>query len=102
MIGGAYGGKARITGHVAAAAAVAAHKLNKSVRLVMDIQSNMEILGKRHPYYCKYRAGADENNKLSYVDMTIYSDSGFSFFDDTSFLAAQYAKVLFKSNICTD
>ena len=37
----------KITGHVAAAAAIAANKLKKSVRLVMDIQSNMEVLGKR-------------------------------------------------------
>ena len=42
----------------------------------------------------QYKAGADENNKLAYVEMTIYSDSGFSFFEDTSSYAAHYAKVL--------
>jgi xanthine dehydrogenase molybdopterin-binding subunit B len=31
-VGGAYGGKTRITGHVAAATAVAATKLNRPVR----------------------------------------------------------------------
>ena len=41
----------------------------------------------------QYKAGADENNKLAYVEMTIYSDSGFSFFEDTSSYAAHYAKV---------
>ena len=47
----------------------------------------------RHPYLAQYKAGADENNKLAYVEMTIYSDSGFSFFEDTSSYAAHYAKV---------
>ena len=42
-VGGAYGGKTRITGHVAAAAAIAANKLKLPVRIVMDLQSNMEV-----------------------------------------------------------
>ena len=41
----------------------------------------------------QYKAGADENNKLAYVEVTIYSDSGFSFFEDTSSYAAHYAEV---------
>ena len=42
-VGGAYGGKARIAGHVAGAAAIAANKLKRPVRLVMDIET-MKIL----------------------------------------------------------
>ena len=37
--------------------------------MVMDLKTNMEILGKRLPYLVKYKAGMDENNKLMGVDM---------------------------------
>ena len=95
-LGGAYGGKTRTTGHVAAAAAIAAAKINKPVRLVMDLRSNFEVLGRRHPYLCKYKAGVDANGALQFVDMTIISDSGFSTFEDTASLALQFAKVNMK------
>ena len=95
-LGGAYGGKTRITGHVAAAAAIAAQKFEKPIRLVMDIESNMAILGKRHPYLCQYKAGVDENHKLTYVTMSIYSDSGFSVFEDLSSYTQMHIQVSIK------
>ena len=94
-LGGAYGGKASLPGHVSAAAAVAAAKLKRPVRLVMDLKSNMEILGMRHAFLTKYRAGVDEEGSLLFVSMTIYSDSGFSYAGDTSGLAKMHAKVTF-------
>ena len=97
-MGGAYGGKTRITGHMAAAAAVAATKVKKPVRLIMDLQSNMEILGKRHPFLCKYSAGVDESTKtVQFVSLNIFSDSGFSFYEDTSNLAEMWAKNCYQS-----
>lgn len=91
-VGGAFGGKTRIASYVAAAAAVAANKMSKPVRLVMDIQSNLAVLGKRHPFLVKYKSGADEQGKLQFVSMTIYSDSGYSVFEDTSGLAVWFGK----------
>ena len=93
-LGGAYGGKASLPGHVSAAAAVAAAKLKRPVRLVMDLKSNMEMLGMRHAFLTKYRAGVDEEGSLLFVSMTIYSDSGFSYAGDTSALAKMTAKVI--------
>ena len=92
-VGGAYGGKTRISGHIAAAAAVATAKLNRPVRLIMDLQSNMEVLGRRHPFLCRYKAGVDESGVAQFVGMDIYSDSGFSFYEDTSGFAELHAKV---------
>jgi xanthine dehydrogenase/oxidase len=40
---------------VSAAAAIAAHKVNKPVRVVLDLRSNMEMFGKRLPYMGKYK-----------------------------------------------
>ncbi len=59
-MGGAYGAKGRPPAHVAAAAAIAASKLNKPVRLIMDIKSNMELMGKRFPYLAKYNVSLEE------------------------------------------
>ena len=39
---------------VATACAVAAHKLRKPVRLIMGLQDNMEMVGKRNPYLFNY------------------------------------------------
>ena len=41
--------------YVAGASAVAANKLNKPVRLIVDLQSCMRMFGKRLPYYAKYQ-----------------------------------------------
>ena len=92
-VGGGYGGKVNNSGRIAAAAAVAAVKLDRPVRLVLDLKSNMEVLGRRHPFMAKYKAGADESGILQFVDLDIYSDSGFSFYDDTVDLAIYFAKV---------
>ena len=60
--------------------------------MVMDLKTNMEMLGKRLPYLIKYKAGVDENNKLMGVDMKMYCDSGYSFSESTAEGAAVYAK----------
>ena len=53
-LGGGYGAKLLKPNYVAAACAVAAHKLRLPVRLVLDLQTNMELLGKRSPYLLQY------------------------------------------------
>lgn len=53
-LGGAYGGKITQPSHVAGACAVAAQKTQKPVRLILDLQTNMEMLGKRCPYRFEY------------------------------------------------
>ena len=63
------------------------------IRLIMDLQSNMEVLGKRHPFLLRYKAGVDETGVAQFISMDIFSDSGFSFYDDTSNLAELHARV---------
>ena len=59
------GGKISQPNNVAAACAVAATKLRRPVRIVMDIRTNMEMLGKRLPYLVQYTAGVNTDNKLT-------------------------------------
>ncbi|XP_059083877.1 uncharacterized protein LOC131881124 isoform X2 [Tigriopus californicus] len=77
-LGGAYGGKITLPNAIATACAVAAEKVRKPVRLTLDLQSNMELLGKRSPYLFEYSASVDESNKLVDVTSNIYADVGFS------------------------
>ena len=53
-LGGAYGAKIRMQNCGAAAATVAAGKLGRPVRLWMNLEDNMRILGKRNPYMMNY------------------------------------------------
>jgi xanthine dehydrogenase/oxidase len=46
-IGGAYGSKVSRNSLVSVACAVAAQILNRPVRLIMSLESNMEAIGKR-------------------------------------------------------
>ena len=91
-LGGGFGGKISQPNNVAAACAVAAAKLRRPVRMVMDLKTNMEMLGKRLPYLVKYKAVVDEDNRLTGVDMKLYCDSGYSFSESTADGAAVYAK----------
>jgi len=117
-MGGAYGGKARPTAHVAAVAALAAYRLNQPVRLIMDLKSNMELMGKRFPYLTKYQvipffhqpnsiflidkflffqAGATTDGRLMFVSANIYCDCGFTYNEATSYAAAAFAKNCYTS-----
>ena len=53
-MGGAYGGKLAYCSPVAASAALAAVKLNRPVRIVLDVETNMEMFGGRLPYLVEY------------------------------------------------
>jgi xanthine dehydrogenase molybdopterin-binding subunit B len=53
-LGGSYGAKATRAALVAAACAVGAHVTNRPVRLILDLETNMEMIGKRLPYSGKY------------------------------------------------
>lgn len=77
-IGGGYGGKCTPAFFVAAATAVAAWKVNKPVRFVMDLKSNMNFIGKREPYLFKYKAGVDADNTLQYVEADIFANCGWT------------------------
>ncbi|WAR06104.1 XDH-like protein [Mya arenaria] len=54
-LGGSFGGKENRSANLAMAAAVAAYKFKKPVRLVLPREVDMEITGKRHPFYAKYK-----------------------------------------------
>ena len=54
-LGGSYGGKISRSTLVAVACAIAATELSKPVRIALDLDTNMALVGGRLPYYCKYK-----------------------------------------------
>ena len=96
-LGGAFGGKISQANIPAAACAVAANKLNRPVRLRMDLRTNMEMLGKRLPYLVRYKASVDKAGKMKSVKMKIFCDSGYSYNESTSDTAASFARNVYLS-----
>ncbi|WP_192349910.1 molybdopterin cofactor-binding domain-containing protein [Algoriphagus sp. Y33] len=62
QLGGGYGGKTEQAKFVAAPVAVAAHKLNRPIRLVMKREHDTAMIGKRHGYYGQYQIAVDQGN----------------------------------------
>ena len=94
-LGGAYGAKVVLTLHVVSAAAVAANKLNRPIRLWMNLEDNMRMLGKRNFYLMDYRMGLT-TGKIVGLESSIYSNSGWNFNDGDSATAAIYSQSCYK------
>ncbi|XP_059474057.1 uncharacterized protein LOC132195836 [Neocloeon triangulifer] len=77
-LGGAYGAKISRPAQIAAACALAADKLGKPVRIVMNLGSNMEAMGKRLPYVHNYEVGVDVNGKIEYINSVCNMDCGYT------------------------
>ena len=54
-LGGSYGAKISLPNQLVTAAAVAANKLGKPVRLWLPLEDNMKLFGKRNTYVFDYK-----------------------------------------------
>ncbi|XP_077304768.1 aldehyde oxidase-like [Lithobates pipiens] len=77
-IGGAFGGKIMKTAYIGAIAAVAAKKLKKPVRCILERSEDMLITGGRHPYLAKYKVGYMNDGRIVAADVNLYSNGGCS------------------------
>ncbi len=78
-IGGGYGGKATPAFFVAISTAVASWTVNRPVRFVMDLKSNMAFTGLREPYVANYKAEVDPTTqKLNHIEVTFHADCGWT------------------------
>ena len=77
-MGGGFGGKESRFSLVALPCALAAHKLERPVRCMLDRDEDMTITGGRHPFYAKYRVGCTEEGRLHACTVQIYNNGGCS------------------------
>jgi xanthine dehydrogenase/oxidase len=86
-LGGGFGGKETRSLFYCAAVAVAADKLKRPVRLVLERDVDMCNSGQRHAFWAKYKAAASKDGKLQALDIEIYANAGFSEDLSTSILS---------------
>lgn len=77
-MGGGFGGKESQSALWAAAAAVAAFRLKRPVKLRADRDDDMMVTGKRHCFYYEYEAGYDDSGRLTAVRVEMVLRAGYS------------------------
>ncbi len=75
-MGGGFGGKESRGSLVALPAAVAAYRLQRPVRCMLDRDEDMIITGNRHPFFAQYKVGFKSNGQLMALDVKLYNNSG--------------------------
>lgn len=75
-MGGGFGGKESRTTILSTVVAVAANKLKRPVRCMLDRDEDMLITGGRHPFYGKYKVGFLSSGKVVALDVSYYSNTG--------------------------
>ena len=77
-MGGGFGGKETQAGHLAVWASIAAHKLQRPIKLRLDRDDDFMVTGKRHPFAYEYEAGFDDTGRLTALKVMMAANCGFS------------------------
>ncbi len=77
-MGGGFGGKESQSGLFACVAAVAAHKLQRPVKLRLDRDDDFLITGRRHCFWYEYEVGYDDEGRVLGAEITMVSRAGHS------------------------
>ncbi|CAF1074303.1 unnamed protein product, partial [Brachionus calyciflorus] len=96
QLGGGFGGKITRPNLIASAGAVAAHHLRRPVKIHLDLNDCMDIMGKRPTWFAKYKVGFDKNGKLNGIDYDWYSNPGFTANGSFAFLCYDFFDSAYK------
>lgn len=94
-LGGGFGGKESRSISVALPVALAAHRLRRPVRCMLDRDEDMMITGTRHPFLFKYKIGFTKQGLLTACDIECYNNAGWSM--DLSFSVLERAMYHFEN-----
>ncbi|KAI5635560.1 molybdopterin-binding domain of aldehyde dehydrogenase domain-containing protein [Phthorimaea operculella] len=78
-MGGGFGGKESRGMLVSLPVALAAHKLQRPVRCMLDRDEDMIMTGTRHPFLIKYKVAVSKEGKIQGANVYIYNNGGYSF-----------------------
>ncbi len=77
-MGGGFGGKETQANPYAAVAAVAAKLTGQAVRIKLPRPIDMQLTGKRHPFFARFEAGFDDDGVLHALKAELFADGGWS------------------------
>jgi CO/xanthine dehydrogenase Mo-binding subunit len=75
-VGGGFGGKEHYPDVLATAAAVAARKTGRPVRIVLDRAEDLRVTCKRHPSRIRFRTALDDRGAILGMEIDIVLDAG--------------------------
>uniref|UniRef100_A0A8B9W2H2 Xanthine dehydrogenase n=1 Tax=Anas zonorhyncha TaxID=75864 RepID=A0A8B9W2H2_9AVES len=75
-MGGGFGGKETRSTILTTAVSVAAFKIGRPVRCMLDRDEDMLISGGRHPFLGRYKVGFMKNGKVKSLEVSYYSNGG--------------------------
>ncbi|XP_055386170.1 xanthine dehydrogenase [Condylostylus longicornis] len=94
-LGGGFGGKETRGVLVALPVALAAYKLKRPIRCMLDRDEDMLITGTRHPFLFKYKVACTKEGKLLGIEIEIFNNAGWS--ADLSFAVLDRAMTHFEN-----
>ncbi|KAF8655092.1 hypothetical protein HU200_061223 [Digitaria exilis] len=77
-VGGGFGGKAFRSFQVATAAALCAYKLRRPVRMFLNRNTDMVMIGGRHPVKANYSVGFKSNGEITALHLELLINAGIS------------------------
>lgn len=99
-IGGGYGGKASRAVQVACACALACHLTKRPVRLVMTIETNMAVVGKRYGVVSNYKAEVTPEGRILRLHNEFLHDAGCNSNEAPDFMQGYYGNCYNKDVWC--
>lgn len=96
-LGGGYGAKISRQTQVACAAALACYKLNRPVRFILTIESNMTTVGKRYSCVNDYDVEVDDDGKIQKLTNNFYEDYGIALNEDVVESATRFFKNVYEN-----
>ncbi|MBA1272339.1 xanthine dehydrogenase molybdopterin binding subunit [Stutzerimonas azotifigens] len=77
-MGGGFGGKETQAAGPACLCAVVAHLTGRPTKMRLPRNEDMQMTGKRHPFYVKYDVGFDDSGRLHGVEIDLAGNCGYS------------------------
>ncbi|XP_076100385.1 xanthine dehydrogenase/oxidase-like isoform X2 [Mytilus galloprovincialis] len=94
-LGGGFGGKETRSICLTTPVALAAYRLKKPVRCMLDRDEDMLITGTRHPFLGQYKVGFTKEGKVVAADVNLYNNAGCTF--DLSGAVLEQALLMFEN-----
>ncbi len=77
-MGGGFGGKETQAASPACLCAVVAHLTGQPTKMRLPRAEDMQMTGKRHPFYIEYDVGFDDNGQLQGIQLDLAGNCGYS------------------------